>query len=178
MSDPIVEVVDLQALHDGIMPAVRAEWPAVVSEVTTRGLPTHGSPPRVLWVPSRDRWEAAQKRPRGGGSTGRSLATCRAGVDLHCWGASIALTTQLVQSVVRALRLLAGPEPFLTIDGGAWLTPEGATTEGEAYVLQISVAIDVPALPSPPRTATPTAAAIDTTRSSSGDGNVDAGETT
>lgn len=178
MSDPVTEVTDLQALHDAVMPDVVAEIAGCVSEVSTSGLPEHAAPPRVIWVPSRDRWDAPQKRPRGGGSTGTSLATCRAGADLHCWGDSITSTWTLVKSIVRALKRRAGPEPFVSIDNGFWLTAQGATAHGEAYVLQITVALDVPALPSPPRTATPTAAAIDDTRSSSGDGNVDAGETT
>jgi len=175
MSDPVVEIVDLSTLHDAVMPDVRGEHPAVISEVSTRAIAFNGAPPRVIWVPSRDRWESAQKRPRGGGSTGKNLQTCLAGVDLHVWGASIPGTWQLVQSVVRALRRRIGPDPFLSINGGQWLATEGLISQGELYVLSISVALDVPALPAP--TTTITDAALDSTRSTAGDGNVDAGET-
>jgi hypothetical protein len=172
----VSEIVDLQAAHDAVLPDVRGEWPSVVSEVSTRAIAFNGSPPRIVWVPSRDRWEGAQKRPRGGGSTGKNLQTCLAGADLHVWGASIPETWQLVQSVVRALRRRLGSDPFLSINGGQWLSVEGLTSQGELYVLSISVALDVPELPAR-TTTTITAAAIDNTRSSTGDGNVDAGET-
>lgn len=175
MSDPVVEIVDLDTLVEQVMPDVVAEVPAVMHELSTRALPENASPPRIVWVPSRDRWEAGQKRPRGGGSTGKSLATCRAGLEVHCWGASRAAAWTLVKAVVRALRKRLGPEPFLYLEGGMWLAT-GQMTQGEAYALAISVALDVPALPAP-TTTTITAVATDSTRSTTGDGNVDAGET-
>lgn len=172
----VVEIVDLDTLVAQIMPDVIADVPTVAHELSTRALPEHAAPPRIVWVPSRDRWEAGQKRPRGGGSTGKSLATCRAGLEVHCWGASRAAAWTLVKAVVRALRRRLGPEPFLFIEGGMWLAT-GQMTQGEAYALAISVALDVPALPDPPATTTVTAAAIDNTRSTAGDGFTDAGET-
>lgn len=175
MSDHVVEVVDLDTLVEQVMPDVVAEVPAVMHELSTRALPENASPPRIVWVPSRDRWEAGQKRPRGGGSTGKSLATCRAGLEVHCWGASRADAWTLVKAVVRALRRRIGPEPFLFIEGGMWLST-GQMTQGEAYALAISVALDVPALPAP-TTTTITDAALDSTRSTAGDGFTDAGET-
>lgn len=171
----VVEIVDLDTLVAQIMPDVIAEVPTVAHELSTRALPENASPPRIVWVPSRDRWEAGQKRPRGGGSTGKSLATCRAGLEVHCWGASRAAAWTLVKAVVRALRRRIGPEPFLFIEGGMWLST-GQMTQGEAYALAISVALDVPALPAP-TTTTITDAALDSTRSTAGDGFTDAGET-
>lgn len=170
------EITSLDALAAGVMPDVEAEVAGVKWEVSTRALPTHGAPPRVVWVPGRDRWEGPQKTPRGGGASGRSLATCHAGVELHCWGADRPAAWALVRSIVRALRRRVGPEPFLRIEAGAWLSVTGAATLGEAYVLAVSVALDVPALPDPPATATPTGAALDATGAAAGDGNLDAGE--
>lgn len=164
------EITRIQDLHDAVMPLVVAELPECTSAVTTRSLPEHAEPPRVLWVPSRDRWEAPQKNRRAGFASGRSLATRRAGVELHCWGATIAATEDLVAAVARALRVkCGGASEFLSIDGGQWLAAQGATTLGEAYVLSLSVAIDVPALPDPPRTATPTSTSFQTA-GTAGDG--------
>ena len=172
----VVEIIDLDTLVAQIMPDVVAEVPTVAHELSTRALPENASPPRIVWVPSRDRWEAGQKRPRGGGSTGKSLATCRAGLEVYCWGASRADAWTLVKAVVRALRKRIGPEPFLYLEGGMWLAT-GQMTQGEAYALAISVALDVPALPDPPTTTPITDVALDSTRSTAGDGFTDAGET-
>jgi hypothetical protein len=57
-----------------------------------------------------------------------------------------------------------------------WLST-GQMTQGEAYALAISVALDVPALPDPPTTTPITDVALDSTRSTAGDGFTDAGET-
>lgn len=158
------------------MPDVIVEYPACTSDVSTRGISENTSATHVLWAPSVDRWLPPQKTPRGGGASGRSVATRRAGVDLYIRGADVIAVEGLVAAVVRSLRLHGGPEPFITLEPGQWRAPTGAMTAGEMYLLPIAVAIDVPALPDPPRTATPTTAALDTTRSATGDGFTDAGE--
>lgn len=172
------EIASIDALHDAIMPAVLTAIPGTTSEVSTRGLPEHASPPRVIWVPGDDEWGAAQKRPRGGYASGKSLATCHAGVDLHCWGATRPDTWALVRAVVRSLVThLGGAAEVCRIRRGRWIAVTGAATHGEAYVLSIAVAMDVPALPDPPATTTPTSAAIDATGAVAGDGYLNAGET-
>lgn len=175
----MAELVDLDGIAAAVMPDVIAEIGGTTYEVTTRYQGVHATPPRVIFTPAQrgDRWEAPQKTPRGGGATGKSLATCFAGVDLHCWGDSREAAWQLVKALARALKKRLGPEPFLFIDGGGWLTPQGATVKGEAYVLQIRAALDVPATPAAPRTATPTQATFDHAHSTTGDGFTDAGET-
>lgn len=174
----MADIDSIDALHDAIMPDVVAAIPTATSEVSTRGLPEHASPPRVIWVPGDDEWAAPQKRPRAGYATGRSLATCMAGVDLHCWGATRADTWVLVRAVVRSLvTRLGGADGVSRIRRGRWISVTGAVTHGEAYVLSIAVALDVPALPDPPRTTTPTSAAITATGAVAGDGYLDAGET-
>lgn len=177
MSDPVVEIVSLDTLAEAVMADVKGEIPQVTWEVSTSAIPSHGSSPRVIWVPSRDRWGAGQKLPRGGGSTGKALATVMAGVDLHCWGATRLATWELVHAVARALLRRVGWGPSLSIDGGQWLLSAGnQTAQGDAYILSIAVAIDVPALPAP-RTVTITSTPIDNTHSVTGDGFTDAGET-
>ena len=160
------------------MPDVVTEVPGTTHDLSTRSIVENNTPPRVVWIPDGDEWGAPQKRPRGGGSTGRALATVMAGVIVHVWGSDRAQTWALVCAVVRSLRRRhGGADEFLRIRRGAWQSPQGATSLGESYQLQVAVAIDVPALPDPPRTAKPTEAALDATRSTTGDGLLDAGET-
>jgi hypothetical protein len=174
----MTEIADIDGLHAAVMADVVAAIPAAVSEVSTRGLPEYSSPPRVVWVPGDDEWNAPQKRPRAGYASGKSLATCFAAADLHCWGATRTDTWTLVRAVVRALvTRLGGAESSLRIRRGRWIAVTGAMTQGEAYVLSIAVALDVPALPDPPTTATPTSAALSATGAVAGDGYLDAGET-
>ena len=145
--------------------------------VSTRETARHASPPRIVWVPSRDRFGGAQKVARS--ANGRSLITRHAGAQIMVWGVegsgtSIAATEALVRRLCRALFKTGGPEPFLTIGPGAWEETPGEMATGEAYVLSIAVAIDVPDLTRP--TATVEAVAIDPSRSTAGDGLCDAGE--
>lgn len=174
------KLLTLDELFAAVMPAAILEVPglAASSEISTRALPTHSSPPRVVWVPTDDQWTGAQKLPRGGGSTGKSVMTCRAGVHLHCWGADRAATWAIVTALVRSITALYGSSSeVVRFERGGWASTTGATTAGELYVLQINAALDVPALPDPPRTATPTSTPLDASRSSTGDGFTDAGET-
>lgn len=174
----MAEITDLDDLVDAVMPDVVTEVAGTTHELSTRALDEHADAPRIVWVPDGDVWGAPQKRPRGGGSTGRALATVMAGVIVHVWGTDRAQTWALVCAVVRSLKKhCGGAEEFLRIGRGAWQSTQGAMTRGESYQLAVSVAIDVPALPDPPRTAKPTSAALDTTRSTTGDGLTDAGET-
>lgn len=173
----MAEITCLQDMHDAVMLDVVAQIPGARSVLSTRLQSALEAPPFVVWVPSRDRWTAAQKRPRGGLSSGRSLMTAMAGVDLHCWGSDLTSTWRLVQAIVRASKKLLGPEPFFEFVGGQWLSVEGISAQGELYVLSLAVAIDVPALPDPPTTLRPTGARLDATASVPGDGNLDAGET-
>jgi len=174
----MTEVLHIDGLHDAIMADVVAAIPATTSEVSTRGLPEFGSPPRVIWVPSEDEWAAPQKRPRAGYATGHNLATCFAGVDLHCWGATRTDTWALVRAIVRSLVThLGGADAVSRIRRGRWIAVTGVMTCGEAYVMSIAVALDVPALPDPPAKTTPTSASLTASGASAGDGYLDAGET-
>lgn len=146
--------------------------------ISTREGGRHGSPPRIVWVPSRDRFGGAQKTPRG--ANGRSLITRFAGAQVMVWGAestnvtSIAATEALVRRLCRALLKTGGPEPYFQLVGGQWEETPGEMALGEAYVLSVAVAIDVPDLTR--STVTIDAVALDPSRSTAGDGLVDAGE--
>jgi hypothetical protein len=102
--------------------------------------------------------------------------TIMAGFSVTVWGADIAATETLRERLCRALRATLGDAPFREATAGAWVTDVGVLTHGAAYVLTSFVAIDVPRRASAPATTAPTAFTLDTTRSTTGDGLVDAGE--
>lgn len=167
-----------------VMARMNADGGDVVPlEVSTRARDWQGSPPRIVWRPSRDRFAGAQKVSRT--HNGRSLVTRMAGATIDVWGAAtppgvdppvtdIAATEALVARLTRALMLTGGPRPFLDLQGGAWAESPGQTALGDAYVLTIAVAIDVPNLTVP--TVRPTSAVIQRPHGTPGDGDVDAGE--
>lgn len=174
----MAEITDLDGLVAAVMPDVVTEVAGTTHELSTRALDEHATAPRIVWIPDGDVWGAPQKRTRGGGSTGRAIATVMAGVIVHVWGVDRAQTWTLVCAVVRSLRKrLGGADEVLRFGRGAWQSTQGAMTLGESYQLQVAVAIDVPALPDPPTTLRPTGARLDATASVPGDGNLDAGET-
>lgn len=150
----MADVTIIDDLAEALAASVRIEFPALQHTVSTRALPEHSAPPRLVFVPTRDTWGAPQKRPRGGLSTGRALATVQAGMAVHCWGATRTEAWALVLALVRAVRSIAGPEPWASIGAGEWLGT-GASTHGEAYVLTLTCAID--AADTPPTVATATA---------------------
>ncbi|TAK26716.1 MAG: hypothetical protein EPO40_19550 [Myxococcaceae bacterium] len=151
--------------------------------VSTRARDWNASPPRIVWCPSRDRFTGAQKVGRS--HNGRSLITRMAGATIDVWGAASApgvvpvvtdmdATEALVARLSRALVKTGGPMPFLDLQGGAWVESPGQNALGDAYVLSIAVAIDVPNLTVP--TVRPTAAVLETPDGTPGDGDVNAGE--
>lgn len=156
-----------------VMGRVTAEDATVTWELSQSALPKHGAPPRMIWVPTRDRFTAAQKRPGP-----HSVMTVMAGFSVTLWGTSIDAVETLRERLCRALRAVLGDEPFREATAGAWVADIGATTLGAAYVLTSSVAMDVPRAAAAPATATPTSVTLDTTRSTTGDGFTDAGEGT
>lgn len=161
----------LQQVADAVMARVTAEDDAVTWELSQSALPKHGAPPRMIWAPTRDRFDPAQKRPGP-----HSVMTIMAGFSVTLWGADIAAVETLRERLCRALRAVLGDAPFRGDTAGAWATDIGATTLGAAYVLTSSVAMDVPRTATAPATTTPTSVTLDTSRSTVGDGLVDAGE--
>ena len=178
----MADVRHIEDLLAAVMPDVVTDVTGCTSLLTTGdGLTVLAAPPRVVWVPTLDRFEGPQKRPRGGAVTGRSVATRRAGVALHCWAGSITATEDLVAAVVRSLLAHAsGTLDFLAIIDGRWVAA-GATTLGEGYLLNITVAIDVTGRAAgasdTPHTARPTHVTTDPSGAQTGDGRLNTGET-
>lgn len=159
----------LQAVADAVMERVLAETPGVLWDVATD--PTkHKSAPAMTWCPARERFTPAQKRPGP-----HSIGTVLAGFTVTVWGADIAATETLRTTLLRGLLLTLGPEPFRGDFAGEWIRG-GLEAGGAAYVLSGAYALDVPRAPTAPATTTPTSVTLDTTRSTAGDGNTDAGE--
>ncbi len=130
------------------------------------------SSPSMVWCPSRERLTESQKRPGP-----HSIGTILAGFTVTVYGADVATTETLRVQLLRALLLTLGPQPFRGDFAGDWVRG-GIEAGGAAYVLSGAYALDVPRAPTPPATTTPTSVTIDTTRSTVGDGLVDAGEGT
>lgn len=152
----------LQELADVVMPHVAADiaalYPAaaaIESAVSTRASAWQGAPPRAVWVPTRDAFQGPSKTPRGGQDAQRSIATRVAGVRVELWGADATQTEDLVEAVVRALLLSAGPAGVgVSIVAGQWIEAPGQTALGEGYALSLTLPLDVRAAraPLPPPT--------------------------
>lgn len=163
----------LSDVAQAVMTRVTAEDAAVTWELSQSAIPKHGTPPRMIWAPTRDRFDPAQKRPGP-----HSVMTIMAGFSVTLWGADIAAVETLRERLCRALRATLGDAPFRGDTSGAWVQDVGVLTLGAAYVLTSSVAMDVPRTATAPATTTPTSVTLDTTRSTVGDGYTDAGEGT
>lgn len=144
-------VQHISELATAVMPSVLADiaalYPAaspVQWAVSSRESNRYGSPPRVVWVPSRDGFEGAQKRTFGGQNGQHSIATRVAGVRIELWGETIEQTEDLLESVVRALLKGGGPARVgVTILSGQWIEAPGENALGEGYALSLTLPIDV-----------------------------------
>lgn len=181
MTTPVDGLDQFAAL---VMARVNADGgEAVTSETATAATAFHGSPPRVVWEPTSDRFTAAQKKPRGSrGPRGVSVGTRMAGGVAHIWGDGTAdgtvspttATERLLKRVARAMMLVGGGPPFFDLGSGAWNTTPGVTDCGRVYDLAFAVAVDLDL--AAPTLTTITDVALDPSRSTAGDGLVDAGE--
>lgn len=167
-----------------VMARVNADGGAtVISEIATGAIAFQGAPPRVVWEPTRDRFVGAQKKPRGSrGPRGVSVGTRMAGGLAHIWGdgtadGSVSATTgteRLLKRVARAMMLVGGGPPFFELGVGTWNAKPGVTACGRVYELPFAVAVDLDL--AVPTVTTIEAVALDPSRSTAGDGLVDAGE--
>jgi hypothetical protein len=129
------------ALHD-VFAAVTPLLPAALkSFFGAKNLPKAGVPPRIVWVPSSDRFGP----PVGPGRNPNAKWTRKAGCVVHIWGAShadIEGERGLLNAFLTALYQVA--HGSIEILGGEWATEEeqSALAHGEAYLL--SFAVDVP----------------------------------
>lgn len=108
----------------------------------------HENPPRVVWVPAPDRFEASeQMRSPFPTVTAERIAGCEA----HIWAVTNPGTVEdfracelLLHQVIASLRANA-PGKAITFNGGQWDHSDGAelTAYGRAYILSFGVRIPV-----------------------------------
>ncbi len=114
-------------------------------EIGEENLAKEGTPPRVVWVPTSDRFVAPTER---GATTQRSLHTRQAGVDVHLWGADFAGAESLLAAFVYALRQVVGANYLVT--SGQWFG-QRLQAHGRIYVLSLVIGVPL-AEPAPQRT--------------------------
>lgn len=111
-----------------------------------RYLMASASHPRIIWVPSQDRFDdgVSQAFPGPGGRIAKSRHTRKAGCDLYIHGAS----TDQVELALNEI-LVYFSQHFNTsyeVYSGRWKNEDDSwSADGEAYVL--SVAFAIPVLP-------------------------------
>jgi len=182
MPTPIRYITDVAT---PVMAAVATDFaalypaaPAVETSVSTRDAAAHGTPPRVIWVPWRDDFAAAQKRSLGGSSAQHSLITRVVGVRLMVWAGDIAATEDLVECLVRHLvRIVGTGSTGITFAAGAWVDETGVSTAGEGYSLFVSYPVDIRAQAATPPARPTVTPVLDTSGSGTpGDGTLDSTE--
>jgi hypothetical protein len=102
-------------------------------------------PPRVIWIPGKDRWVA----PDDPGADPRPLWTRAAGVEVHIWGADYDATEDLINGVATAIhegsQLWGG---YAAVGDAGWPTLDGRFTAlGRLYVMNVEFFIPVTAQP-------------------------------
>lgn len=109
----------------------------------------HGMPPRVVWVPTTDKFGAARQH----GLEPRAIKTRAAGVLVHIWAkdptgdaeGDLPACEQLLNDVLWATHQVAHGSFEAT--GGSWLGQEGEelTQLGRAYLLELEFQIPITA---------------------------------
>lgn len=128
-----------------ILAPINAALTGVETLVGSEYLMAHGALPRIVWIPTNDRFERGQGR-RGTGIGPRSVGTRVVGVRAHIWGADFTATERLVDRVVWLLHQAAFGDYI--VEDGEWMAAEGGeawSQLGKVYVL--SVRINTPIVP-------------------------------
>jgi len=119
----------------------------VKSLIGPEHLKAHDSPPRVIWVPSRDRYGP----PESTGANPRQLRTRLAGCEVHVWGRDYEATEELLNLLQAAIHYVAYGCYQLDQGEAGWLALEGPLQNlGRAYVFH--VVFKIPVTDAPPVT--------------------------
>jgi hypothetical protein len=133
-----------------VFTAVGGALGSIPSLFGEENLAEHGAPPRVVWVPTADKFGPPTQRGSVVGDA-RALHTNRAAVAVHCWGADTASALALRDQFIVALRGQIGPNYELQ-DGG-W-AGQAMMTNGRVYILSLTLNIPIvdtaPAVAAPP----------------------------
>lgn len=107
----------------------------------------HGTPPRIVWVPTTDTWEAAQPVEPGY----RSIKTRVAVVEAHCWGANYGQAEAMLHNLVSALHKYF---PCVhSIQSAKWLQLAKDPQMGMGWVVILPISFEIPVLDVPVDTA-------------------------
>jgi hypothetical protein len=118
--------------------------PGTKSVVGPEHLKAHDAPPRVVWVPSRDRYGP----PESTGANPRSLRTRLAGCEVHVWGADYDATEALLNLVQAAIHYVTYGSYQLDQGDAGWLALDGPLQNlGRAYVFHVVFKIPVTEAP-------------------------------
>lgn len=101
-------------------------------------IPSHGSPPKIVWVPTSSSYEAPDRI----GGVEQPIHTRLARSQIHVWGQSYEETEALVDAVIRALYKLFGGANY-ELSAGDWLEPPSATVKGRLYLLDVAIRLPV-----------------------------------
>lgn len=126
--------------------AVASRMAGVPVLVGKKYLAQQGAPPRVVFVPTRDRLGPPQRI----GGPSPAILTRHAGVQVHVWADDVAATEQLVGQLLLAINaaiaedfdtLSIAPSGYKAVDGG-WLD-QAWTNAGEVWVGNFEFAFPV-----------------------------------
>lgn len=114
--------------------ALSARLAPLPVDLGPQALGEHASPPRIVLVPARDRFDPPGTL--GPHLMDRALAARVAGVQCLLWGRDYAEAEELITSLLVALTETRGP--VLAIESGEWVRGEWLT-HGEAYRLTVTM---------------------------------------
>ena len=110
-----------------------------------RYLGENATPPRVVWVPTRDTF--GPPMPGVGTEGTKQVMTVWAEYDVHCWGASIDEARELMLEVLLAGYHNTG-RTYFSAPGSTWLTDGQIANNGVVAVLNVKMALGVADRPS------------------------------
>lgn len=125
----VIKSIQQQLEDDGI---------AAPFTVGPENIPSHGSPPRIVWVPTSSSYEP----PDRVGGISQPIHTRLARSQIHVWGKDYEETEALTDAVIRALYKNHGGADY-ELTAGDWLEPPSATIKGRLYLLDVAIRLPV-----------------------------------
>lgn len=150
----------LRAIYD-------ADAPGISFGLGARDVEVHGSPPRIVWIPTTASHGAAEKQS----TNPRRLLTRNVRVVAHCWGEDFDGTEQLVHDLLRAIHKSGWGS--IALLGEEWVQP---TNSDRGFVALVSFAPAVPVVDVTYRKVQPTKLEKETSGAAPGDGVIEWGD--
>lgn len=124
-----------------LLEAIGARLDGVTVHVGAEHVLKRDKPPRVVFVPARERWGP----PGNIGGPQRQLWTRLSTVEVHVWAATHQATEELLETVLQAVHLEAHGSYVVDDGEQGWLRSDmGALTDqGVAYLLRLTFSVPV-----------------------------------